>query len=160
MSEKNTGKSSGESQNNQRGIQPLNIERLPPLLAKWQKALGTDLESIEIKYTSDGVDVSLTGRHGTPFDGGAADQDSVESISPGEYARIKKEQSAPKPAESLTAFRNKYELRLNKEFPAIAPASGSEADITAWLATQPFKDRRALLLSKKAFEKAYPNGFA
>jgi len=56
-------------------------------------------------------------------------------------------------------LKRKYELRLNLEFPTPGPASGEEAEIQLWLDTLPMQRRRALLMSQKAFEKAYPEGF-
>jgi hypothetical protein len=133
----------------------LNPERAPPLIAKWQKLLGKDLESIEVEYKADGITVSLYGKENTPYH--KADN---ESLSIPEYREIKARETAPKEPEKLQAFRDKYELRLNRAFPAQGPASGSDTDIRAFLESLDFHQRRAMLMSNKQFKAAYPNGFA
>lgn len=127
-------------------------------MAKWQKLLGVHLEEIKVSFRAEGAEVSLVPIEGSPCFKGRNAQGTAVPISPAEYSAAMKAHNAPSEGDALRAFRNKYELRLNKAFPANPPASGSEADISVWLQNQPFNDRRALLLSKKAFEKAYPNG--
>lgn len=135
----------------------LNPERAPPLIAKWQKLLGKDLDSIEIEYKADSVTVSLYGKRGTSFFRGT--QAEPESISIPEYRELKSAASAPDDAEKLRNFKDKFELRLNRAFPANGPASGSDADIRAFIEGLDFHQRRAMLMSNKQFKSAYPNGF-
>jgi len=66
---------------------------------------------------------------------------------------------APSAEEKLRSLRNKYELRLNKPFPANGPSDGTDASIQSWLQTIGFAERRALLMSQKAFEAQYPQGY-
>lgn len=135
-------------------FQQLNPERAPPLIAKWQKLLGKDLDRIQVEYKADGVSVYLYGKAGTPY----AKEDD-ESLSIPEYREIKAKEVAPSPDEALRAFRDKFELRLNRPFPAEGPASGNDADIRAFLEKLDFHQRRAMLMSNKQFKAAYPNGF-
>lgn len=131
----------------------LNPERAPVLIAKWQKLLGKDLKKIEVSYEADGVSVTLYGMDGSPFHKGG------KALSIPEFRELKQKESAPSANESLTAFKDKFELRLNLEFPKQGPASGSEADIRSFLDGLPFHQRRAMLMSNKQFKAAYPNGF-
>lgn len=87
-----------------------------------------------------------------------ADKDP-EWIGIQEWERRRALRNAPSVTERLNALRRKYELRLNRAFPAQGPASGSEEDIQAWLGTLAFAERRALLMSQKDFAKSYPDGF-
>jgi hypothetical protein len=137
----------------------LNPERAPALISKWQKLLGKDLDRIEVIYKADSVTVDLYGKEGTPYykDSG----DDVVAISIPEYREIKARETAPSDDEKLRAFRDKFELRLNLPFPTEGqPASGSDADIRAFLERLNFHQRRAMLMSNKQFKAAYPNGFA
>jgi hypothetical protein len=140
-------------------VMQLNPERVPPLIAKWQKLLGKDLEKIQVEYEADSVSVYLFGKEGTPFEKKDKDDDPV-SLSIPEYRELKAEANAPADDEKLRAFRDKFELRLNRPFPGNGPASGSEADIRAFLEGLEFHQRRAMLMSNKQFRTAYPNGFA
>lgn len=133
----------------------LNPERAPALISKWQKLLGKDLERIEVTYEADGVTVYLFGLGSYA----KLDAEGAEtSMSIAEYKAKKQAAEKPSDAEALRAFRNKYEIRLAREFPATGPVSASEADIQAWLNTRPFNERRAMLMSNKQFKSAYPNG--
>jgi hypothetical protein len=134
------------------GLAPLNPERPPQLLGKFAKMLGRDLEEIRIKYTSDGVTVEVDGVKDTPYA-------ALEAASFAEYHALRKAELEPSEAEKLVAFRNKFELRLNREFPSPGPASGSDADIQAFLQTLNFRERRALLMTQKQFSASYPNGY-
>jgi len=145
---------SGPPQRFGAGLVQLNIERLPPLLTKWQKSLGKDLKKIEIVYDVDGVNVYLYGMDGTPFH-----KDAGDSISIPEYKGLKAGAQAPDDQERLRAFRDKFELRLNMAFPKEGPTSGKEEDIRAFLEKLEFRQRRAMLMSNKQFKAAYPNGF-
>lgn len=136
----------------------LNPERAPPLIAKWQKSLGKDLDKIEVVYDADGVNVYLYGKRDTAFHKTDSDGE-VTAISVSEYRNLKQEAAKPSDDEALRAFRDKFELRLNMAFPANGPASGSEADIRSFLEGLEFRQRRAMLMSNKQFKAAYPNGF-
>lgn len=135
----------------------LNPERAPALLAKWQKLLGVSLERIEVVYKADGVSVDLyeivNGRVPVDTDGNEI------ALTVAAFKAKKSEAAKPTDQEALQAFKNKFELRLNREFPAQGPNSGSDADIQAWLNGQAFNIRRAMLMSGKQFKSAYPNGF-
>jgi len=133
----------------------LNPERAPALISKWQKLLGKDLERIEVIYKADGVTVDLYGLG----DFAKYDKDGEEDpLSIAEFKARKSEAAKPSEEEALNAFRNKFELRLNKEFPSQGPKSASEADIQAWLNARPFNERRVMLMSNKQYKTAYPNG--
>lgn len=137
----------------------LNPERAPALISKWQKSLGTDLERIEVIYDVEGINVHLYGKEGTPFH--VSDEDGNESsISVPRYRELKAAASQPSDDEKLRAFRDKFELRLNRAVPAPGPVSGSDTDIRAFLEGLDFQHRRAMLMSNKQFRSAYPNGFA
>jgi len=136
----------------------LNPERAPALIAKWQKLLGKDLESIQVMYKASGVEVTVT-----PITGGlSAKADSSiagKAISIAAYKAAKAEGVKPSDDDAKVALRNKFELRLNKEFPSGELKSGSDADIQAFLQGLPFHERRAMLMSNKQFKTAYPNGY-
>lgn len=136
----------------------LNPERAPPLIAKWQKSLGKDLDKIEVVYDVEGVNVYLYGKVGTPFHRTDDSGDTI-SISVPEYKERKSAAARPTDEEALRAFKDKFELRLNMAFPANGPASGSEADIRAFLEGLEFRQRRAMLMSNKQFKANYPNGY-
>jgi len=140
-------------QNRPQGSAPLNPERPPMLLGKFTKLLGKDLENIKVTYTADGVTVEVNGKAGTAF---ADLEDEPMAV----YKALKASQNAPTNSEKLVAFRNKFELRLNKEFPTPGPASGSDEDIQVFLGTLNFRERRAMLMTQKQFSAQYPNGYA
>jgi len=135
----------------------LNPERAPALIAKWQKLLGKDLERIEVTYDAEGVNVFLYGN------GSFVKKDEkgdVVAMSIAEFKAIKAKAAEPSKEEAITAFKNKFEIRLNKEFPSDGELkSASNADIQAFLAGRPFHERRAMLMSNKQFKAAYPNGY-
>jgi len=135
------------------GLAPLNPERPPQLLGKYAKMLGRDLEEIRIKYTSDGVTIEVDGMAGTPYE-------ELEGAPFSAYHALRKKELAPSDDEKLASFRNKFELRLNREFPTPGPASGSDADIQAFLNGLNFRERRALLMTQKQFSAQYPTGYA
>lgn len=138
----------------------LNPERAPPLIAKWQKLLGTDLESIQVEYKADGVTVYLYGMVGTPYHKVDKDGDAL-SMSVAEFRGKKVKETAPSNEEAKFAFRNKFEVRLNQEFPqGLDLGDGSEAAIRGAVQALPFNQRRVMLMSNKQFKTAYPNGFA
>lgn len=136
----------------------LNPERAPALIAKYQKMLGKDLKKIQVEYTSTGVTVWVWGLG----DFAKIDDDDREvAMSIAAFKAAKLEASKPSDADAVTAFKNKWEVRLNTPFPAEAGlTSASEADIQTFLAGRPFNQRRAMLMSNKQFKTAYPNGFA
>jgi len=137
----------------------LNPERVPALLAKWQKLLGKELNRISVEYTADGVSVDLFPLEGHPAYKVDKDGDSV-SVSIAAFKAAKAEAAKPSNDESKLALRNKFELRLNLPFPQEADlGDGSDAAIQAFLQTLPFAQRRAMLMSNKQFKTAYPNGY-
>jgi len=137
----------------------LNPERAPPLISKWQKLLGKDLESIQVNYTADGVSVELYGLKGSPFEKIDKDGDSLSWTIP-EYRGRKEKELAPSNEDAKFAFRNKFEVRLNEEFPKVDLGDGSEAALRSAVQALPFHQRRVMLMSNKQFKTAYPNGFA
>jgi hypothetical protein len=162
------GGAAGRGRGNPRGANPvsgnvtnvlLNPERAPALISKWQKLLGKDLEKIEVVYRADGVSVDLYGMEGTPFykesDG------DVTSISVAEYRTLKQKEQAPTAEDAIFAFKNKFEVRLNQEFPqGVNLGDGSETALRNAVQALPFNQRRVMLMSNKQFKSAYPNGFA
>jgi hypothetical protein len=138
----------------------LNPERAPALISKWQKLLGRDLESIQVEYKADGVSVQLFGMPGTAFEKKGGDGEPV-SITVPEYRDIKTKESAPSQEEAIFAFKNKFEVRLNQEWPADIPlGDGSETALRNAVQALPLAQRRVMLMSNKQFRTAYPNGFA
>jgi len=138
----------------------LNPERAPALITKWQKLLGKDLDEIRVSYKADGVSVELFGMEGTTFHKTDSDDEPI-GISIAEYKRLKSEEQAPSSEEAIFAFRNKFEVRLNQEFPEeLDLGDGSEASIRSAVQSLPFHQRRVMLMSNKQFKSAYPNGFA
>jgi len=142
---------------NQRNVF-LNPERAPALIAKWQKLLGTELEEIRVIYKADGVSVELFGL------GDFAKKDKEgddESFSVADFRAKKKEVQAPSGEDAKFAFMNKFEVRLNQEFPqTINLGDGSESAIRSAVQALPFNQRRVMLMSNKQFKAAYPNGLA
>jgi hypothetical protein len=132
----------------------LNLERVPPLAPKFTNQIGKTCAGFRVEYTMTGTLVKAYSTIGP--DG--ADKDP-EWIGIQEWERRRALRNAPSVTERLNALRRKYELRLNRAFPAQGPASGSEEDIQAWLGTLAFAERRALLMSQKDFAKSYPDGF-
>jgi hypothetical protein len=73
---------------------------------------------------------------------------------------MKQREISPSDDEKLRAFRNKFELRLNEEFPREGgPVNGSDAEIQAFLDSLHFRKRRALMMTQKQFSASYPNGY-
>jgi hypothetical protein len=139
----------------------LSPERAPPLITKWQKLLGKDLEKIEVTYEENGVSVFLYGKEGTPFAEKKDKDGDVLSISVAEYKAIKEKTVQPSSEDAIFAFKNKFEVRLNQEFPAgVDLGDGSEAALRSAVQALPFDQRRVMLMSNKQFKSAYPNGFA
>jgi len=138
----------------------LNPERVPALVSKWQKLLGKDLESIQVEYKADGVAVHLFGMPGTVFEKKDDGGDPI-SITIPEFREIKSKELAPSSEDAIFAFRNKFEVRLNQEFPeGLDLGDGSEAALRGAVQALPFNQRRVMLMSNKQFRTAYPNGFA
>jgi len=136
----------------------LNPERAPPLIAKWQKLLGKDLERLEVVYEENGVTVYLYGKPGTAFDK-RDDSDSAVALTVPEYRAIKEREVAPSAEDAKFAFKNKFEVRLNTEFPpGLDLGDGSEAALRSAVQALPFNQRRVMLMSNKQFKSAYPNG--
>jgi hypothetical protein len=138
----------------------LNPERAPALISKWQKLLGKDLDRIEVTYRADGVSVDLYGKEGTTFHTTGADGEEL-SFSVAEYRQMKAEENKPSTEDAKFAFRNKFEVRLNQEFPQdVDLGDGSETALRNAVQALPFEQRRVMLMSNKQFKSAYPNGFA
>jgi len=138
----------------------LNPERAPPLISKWQKLLGKDLERIEVVYEENGITVHLYGKEGTPYS--VKDEEgNLQSISVADYKAKKEEAVKPSEEDAKFAFRNKFEVRLNQAFPEeLDLGDGSEAALRRAIQALPFEQRRVMLMSNKQFKSAYPNGFA
>jgi len=138
----------------------LNPERAPPLISKWQKLLGKDLEKIEVVYKADGVTVHLYGKEGTPYYS-SEDGKSTEPITVASFKAQKEEESKPSSEDAKFNFRNKFEVRLNQPFPeGVDLGDGSDTALRSAVAALPFEQRRVMLMSNKQFKSAYPNGFA
>jgi len=117
--------------------------------------LGKTCTGFKVEYGMSGVLVKANSM--ISADGGLLD--AAEWVGIQEWERRRALRSAPSDGERISALRRKYELRLNRPYPAVGPASGSEEAVQAWLATLPFAERRALLMSQKDFSKSYPDGF-
>jgi len=128
----------------------INPEHVPALAPKWANKVGKTVKKLTIEYTETGVTVLVDGK---------GDFESQQGVSLAAFAAAIAAANQPSEADKLRSLRNKFELRLNKAFPADGPSSGSEEAIGAWLQTLPFAERRALLMSSKDFEKSYPEGF-
>jgi len=133
----------------------LNLERVPPLAPKFANQIGKTCTGFRIQYGATGQSVEVASS--VDVDGG--DLNPATWISIPEWERRRALRNAPDAEERLSALKRKYELRLNRAFPQEGPASGSEADIQAWLGTLAFAQRRALLMSQKDFAKSFPDGF-
>lgn len=132
----------------------LNLERVPALAPKFSNQIGKTCAGFKVEYTMTGTQVKAY----STIDSEGVDA-NPEWIGIQEWERRRALRNAPSPAERLNALRRKYELRLNRAFPAHGPTSGQEEDIQAWLGTLAFAERRALLMSQKDFAKSYPDGF-
>lgn len=138
----------------------LNPERAPPLISKWQKLLGKELGEIRVSYTPDGVTVELFGMKGSPFEHLDDDGDSIGMSVP-EFRVMKEKEATPSNEDAKFAFRNKFEVRLNQEFPqGVDLGDGSETALRTAVQALPFNQRRVMLMSNKQFKTAYPNGVA
>jgi hypothetical protein len=129
----------------------LNLERAPPLAPKFANKLGKTAASFAVIYTGSGTQVmveSMIDEDGNPL------EEPYPRIGLADFERRVALANAPTKEERLYALRRKYELRLEKEFPAKGPASGSEADIQSWIGTLPLSERLALLKSQKDFDKS------
>jgi len=135
------------------GAQPLNPERPPQILGKYAKQLGKTIKAIRLVYDAEGVNVEIDGMENTPYA-------ALEGASLAEYKALREAELSPSDEEKLQAFRNKFELRLNLEFPADGPGDGSDASIQAFLNRLPFRQRRALMMTQKQFSAQYPNGYS
>jgi len=139
------------------GLQLLNLERVPPLAPKFANQIGKTCLGFRVTYNATGQSVEVESL--VDSEGGMLLQAAAQWISVPAWERRRALHNAPDDGERLAALRRKFELRLNRAFPTPGPASGSEADIQAWLGTLAFNQRRALLLSQKDFSKSYPEGF-
>jgi len=130
--------------------QALNPERVPPLSGKFAKMLGKDFDCLTIKYTDKGVTVTVGDSNG-------------KETSLAKFFELKKKAHEASDEEKERSFRNKFELRLNKEFPKEEfnkLTSTGDAKIQEFLETLGFRDRRALLMTQKQFAASNPNGNA
>lgn len=135
--------------------QLLNLERVPNLAPKFANKIGKSCNGYSVVYDMTGMKVivlSLLSANGSVLT-------EPEQIPLLEFERRVALANTPSEAERLLSLRRKYELRLNRAFPAQGPQSGSEAHIQAFLDNLPLAERRALLLSQKDFAKSYPEGF-
>jgi hypothetical protein len=136
----------------------LNLERVPPLAPKFTNQIGKTCAGFRLAYMATGVAITV----GTTVLNDGSDipvGSEPEWISIPEWERRRALRNAPSEEERLSGMRRKYELRLNRAFPAQGPQTGSEEHMQAWLATLPWNHRRALLMSQKDFAKSYPEGF-
>jgi hypothetical protein len=132
-----------------------NPERIPALVPKYANKVGKTIDKMVITYSPEGVNIMVIPKGDELKEEG----DPSTGISLAEFHERLQLENMPSPEEKLRSLRNKFELRLNREFPTPGPTSGSDANIQAWLAGRPFAERRALLMSQKDFEKSYPEGF-
>lgn len=126
----------------------LNLERVPNLAPKFANKIGKSAEAYFIAYTGEGVSVKVK----SLLDSNGEKITEAEPVGLVEFERRVALSNRPTDGERLRALRNKFEMRLEKEFPSQGPASGSEADIQAWLGNLPWQDRVTLLKSQKDFE--------
>jgi hypothetical protein len=135
----------------------LNLERPLPLAAKYANAIGKSVAGFTVTYTQLGMKVEaacLLDKDGKAIN----DPAKPELVAIPEWERRKALHNQPSEAEKKSAMVRKFELRLNKECKT-PPASGSDADIQAWLGTLAWYERKALLMSQKDFSKSFPDGF-
>jgi len=150
------GNKSGNSQNRPNMGNLLNLERVPALAPKFANKIGKTAASFAVLFNGSGTQVmvetmiSADGKPLSPPKG----TDGWPRIGLAEFERRVALANAPSDEERLFALKRKYELRLEKEFPAKGPASGSEADIQSWIGTLSLQERLALLKSQKDFEKS------
>ncbi|BCH36624.1 hypothetical protein [Aspergillus fumigatus narnavirus 2] len=140
----------------------LNLERVPPLAPKFANQIGKTCTAFRVVWGAKGTTVEV---HSTISPDGREYSLDKEGNPQGswigiaEWERRRALRNSPSEEEKKSALMRKYELRLNKEFPKGKLASGKDADIQAFMATLPFAERRALLMSQKDFAKSYPEGF-
>lgn len=137
----------------------LNLERVPVLAPKYANKIGKKCSGYAIQYSIEGIRVlalSWLDTNGVEQNRLKAEPEQVPLL---EFERRVALNNAPSDDERLVALKRKYEIRLNRAFPAQGPQSGSEANIQAWLGSLGFAERRALLMSQKDFNKSYPDGF-
>lgn len=137
----------------------LNLERVQPLAPKYANKVGKKCGGFAVLYTIDGVSVNALSWLDANGVENAALRGNPEQVPLLEFERRCALNAAPTDQERISALQRKYELRLNRAFPAQGPQSGSEADIQSWIGTLGFAERRALLMSQKDFNKSYPDGF-
>jgi hypothetical protein len=133
----------------------LNLERVPNLAPKFANKLGKTAAGYAVIYSGSGIQVivqTMVSENGTVL--AVPENGEYPKIPLLEFERRVALLNQPTEADRITALRRKFELRLEREFPANGPASGSEADVQAWLAGRPFEERLVLLKSQKDFEKS------
>jgi len=139
----------------------LSLERPPALAPKYANQIGKTSAGYSVCYSMDGVTVmvkSLLSENGEKINIPSEGIEKLPTVSVAEWERRRALHNAPSEKEKASAMVRKYELRLKKECKS-PPASGSDADIQAWLGKLPFKEKLALLQSQKDFNKSYPEGF-
>lgn len=147
------GRNSGSARSPNMGML-LNLERVPALAPKFANKIGKTAAGFTVAYTGSGTSVmvqSMLDKDGNILD---VKNDVYPSINLVEFERRVALHHRPSDEDRLASLRRKFELRLEREFPVKGPASGSEADIQAWLGTLSLGDRLALLKSQKDFEKS------
>jgi len=152
MAEQNSGAKGTEKKGGKPPQAPgaINPERLGALVPKWNKHIGRQASKIVIEFTEEGERVLVYGK-------GDLSKPNNASYTLAEYLAAAKAANAASPAEALVAFRNKYELRLNTEFPSGTQIDGTPGSIQTFLQGRPFAERRIMLMSNKDYEKA-PKG--
>jgi hypothetical protein len=134
----------------------LNLERPPPLAAKFANALGKSAAGFRLAYAPEGMKTEALCLYDAQ--GKALNGSGPEWVSVPEWERRKALHNQPTEAERRDQMVRKFELRLNKEC-VKPPVSGSETDIQAWLGSLAWYERKALLMSQKDFNRSYPDGF-
>jgi hypothetical protein len=146
---------SGMRQNGPNMGNLLNLERVPNLAPKFANKLGKTAAGYAVFYEAGATRVAvkaMIGPNGRPLTPPANGEYPLIDLV--EFERRVAIANAPSNDERIFALRRKYELRLERAFPENGPASGSEADIQAWMSTLSLEERIALLKSQKDWEKS------
>jgi hypothetical protein len=132
-----------------------NPENPSDLIAKFKKELGKTIEAVVIKYTASGVAAVIQPHASFRKEG----EQATTEISVAEYLlRLKEKKAAAQPTEEQTLdkeykFVSLYSKRLGKDVPEPRPTSYTEAGIKRWILTQPFEERKILMMNAKEFRK-------
>jgi hypothetical protein len=137
---------------------------VPALAPKYANKVGKTAAAFAVFYSADGVKVSVQSMldsEGKALSPGSPTKGPLwPTINLVEFERRVALHNQPTEAGRLAGLVRKFETRLEKSFPAEGPASGSEADIQAWLGTLSLSDRLALLKSQKDWEQSKVAGQA